>query len=232
MSIINADYRTAAGANYPKACRNTNIPDRSMASVMTDILAGSGNAEDTSKADETPSGDMSMAEYIQYIDAKIAQISRGAHRRQDFIFIFISEEGYEAMKQDSEYEAWVLESIRDAYAGANYWHASRGNYHCFKLFGATREECHSESWYSGGRDEQEQYWERKMQRKKRLKALLKKMLEKKRLEKAAYDKFLMEKWLAHQRLLDSYYEDYLETKKEQEYFDAKYRLLRKLYEEL
>ncbi len=60
--------------------------------------------------------DMTMEEYKQYIAQKIRQFPVHPSRRNEYISVTISEEGYAAMKADPEYEAWVLNDLRSACA--------------------------------------------------------------------------------------------------------------------
>ncbi len=217
MSTIKVNNAARSYKDFQNEQEIKRVSDRSMADILADKLAqsektGSGKAESETgvSGENVPvPKDMSLAEYIHYIDQKISGISGCSYYRQDFIFIFISEEGYRAMQRDPEYEEWVLRQVKEAYAGCGYWSSFRGKYHCVKIFGATKEDCRSESWYSASRDEQNREWERRMLRKKRLKALLKKRLEKKRLEKAAYDKLILERRLEHQRMLASYQKEFM-----------------------
>ncbi len=178
------------------------------------VLSGKGEA-DRSVSGQGVSGQgvsgqsisgQSMAEYMQYINDKISELSRGNRSRRGDVFIYISEEGYRAMQKDPEYEAWVLQSIRDAYAYPRSWCGHEADYHSVHLFGATKEEYRGQSWYSGCREcEQERRREQRVRKKKRLKALLKKQqerkwLEKERLAKLHLEKEVYKKILARRRL--------------------------------
>lgn len=62
--------------------------------------------------------DMTMEEYKQYIYGKILQITmnpsnmHGSISINDSISFNISEAGFETMKNDSEYEKWVLDDLQ------------------------------------------------------------------------------------------------------------------------
>ena len=154
--------------------------------------------------------DMSLEEYMHYIYGIISELSRKNYSRGNSVFIYISEEGFRAMQESPEYEAWVMENIRQAY----HYCGSRGGhdgYHSAHFFGATKEEYQGQSWHSGcSKCEQERRRERKLRQKKKLEALLKKRRERKlleqqrlaklRLEKAFYKKLLAKRRLDHERL--------------------------------
>lgn len=65
-----------------------------------------------------------MDEYKQYIHEKISQIPMHPIRMSENISIHISEAGFEAMKNDPEYEAWVLNDLRTGWAQPDRWVAS------------------------------------------------------------------------------------------------------------
>lgn len=170
--------------------------------------------------------DMSLEEYMNYIYGIISELSRKNYSRGNSVFIYISEEGFLAMQNDPEYEAWVMENIRQAYHDCG----SRGGhdgYHSAHFFGATKEEYQGQSWHSGcSKCEQERRRERRLRQKKRLEALLKKRRERKlleqqrlaklRLEKAFYKKLLAKKRLDRERLEESYREEAFVRKKLEE----------------
>ncbi len=170
--------------------------------------------------------DMSLEEYMHYIYGIISELSRKNYSRGNSVFIYISEEGFRAMQESPEYEAWVMENIRQAY----HYCGSRGGhdgYHSAHFFGATKEEYQGQSWHSGcSKCEQERRRERKLRQKKKLEALLKKRRERKlleqqrlaklRLEKAFYKKLLAKRRLDHERLEKGYREDAYARKKLEE----------------
>ncbi|MCM1192466.1 MAG: hypothetical protein NC123_13920 [Butyrivibrio sp.] len=165
--------------------------------------------------DGRPPRDMSPEEYAHYIYGWISELSRRNYSRGNSVFIYISEEGFRAMQNDPEYEAWVMENIRDAYAFAGN-RGGHDGYHSAHFFGATKEEYRGQSWSSGcSKCEQERRQELKRKRKKQLRALLKKRqeqkllekqrleklyLEKRRLEKSVYKKLLVKKTTERERL--------------------------------
>ncbi len=164
--------------------------------------AGAETADSTGKAAESTvfrteaksPGEMSLAEYVQYINGKISELSRRSYGGHRDVFIFISEEGYRAMQNDPEYEEWVMQNIRDAYGYSVSWCGHDADYHSVHLFGATKEDYRGQSWSSGCRKcEDKRRQELKLRRKKQLKAYLKKQQERKRLEKLRLEKLHIEK---------------------------------------
>lgn len=137
--------------------------------------------------------DMTMEEYKQYVYDKISQLPMNPSRMQDSISIHISEAGFEAMKNDPEYEKWVLDGLEKDFMTYNPWTSTCGGCYCVHYFGASPEEYHGESWYAGYQNgkgaslynekSSDSFWERKVEREKRLKERYEELQEKKVLAK-------------------------------------------------
>lgn len=111
-----------------------------------DFMAMVAAAGGTIPAPKVDIGSMSLTEYKSYIYNIISGLTFDPSESRDFIAVNISDEGFEAMKNDPEYEKWVLEKVAEDYFSFNMW----GNRHCtrygIKYFGATKEEYRSETW--------------------------------------------------------------------------------------
>lgn len=188
-----------------------------MADTIADKLARNEKTEkvgSTAKTGAVSTKDMTMEEYKQYIHNKISEIPRHPSRMQETISINISEAGFEAMKNDPDYEEWVLNDLRIGWAQPDRWAGICGGAYSTIYYGATREECHAEMWSAGYQNgngkslyeskSRDSFWERKVEREKRLQAQAEERQEKKRLEKAAYEKAVMEEKFARRRLLAGY----------------------------
>ena len=181
--------------------------------------AAVGAANVAGAAERSPQ-DMSLEEYAQYIYGQISELSRRNYSRGNSVFIYISEEGFRAMQNDPEYEAWVMKNIREAY----YYAGHRGGhdgYHSAHFFGATKEEYKGQSWSFGcSKCDQERRLELKRRRKKQLETLLKKRQEKKLLEKQRLEKMYLEK----RRLEKSVYKKmFVKKATERERLEEKHR---------
>lgn len=158
--------------------------------------------------------DMTMEEYKQYIYEKLSQLPMNPSHMQDSISINISEAGFEAMKNDPEYEKWVINEFRTDFATYNPWSATCGGCYVVHYIGASKEECHSESWYAGFKNgngkslfdskAKDSFWERRAEQKKRVEAQIEKQQEKKRMQKEAYEKAEMQKNDVHKRLMSQW----------------------------
>ena len=120
--------------------------------------------------------EMSLDEYKAYIEGKLQNIPRNFTRHRDDVTIVISDDGYRAMQNDSDYEAWVLDSVREELSFPDYLCGYPGTYgrHEVIEFGATKEDYRGHSLAIRKNDsrhveEEETYWDRRI---KRLKAQL------------------------------------------------------------
>lgn len=125
---------------------------------------------------KTSPQEMSLDEYKAYIEGELQNIPRNFTRHRDDVTIVISDAGYQAMQKDSDYEAWVLDSVREELSFPDYLCGYPGTYgrHEVIQFGATKEEYRGQSSAIRKHDsphvEEETYWERRL---KRLEARLK-----------------------------------------------------------
>lgn len=107
------------------------------------------NIEQIQQEKSVSTKDMTMEEYKQYIHDKIFQIPLNPSRMQDNISVQISEAGFEAMKNDPEYEKWVLNHLEKEFMAYNPWSAICGGSYCVLHFGASPQQYRGESWYAG-----------------------------------------------------------------------------------
>lgn len=220
----NAGEGAAGELHAGRTIAEPSVDEETATATATGAAAGAGTAAAIGAAAGTGTAaatgarsprDMSLEEYAHYIYGIISDLDRRNYSRGNSVFIYISEEGFRAMQNDPEYEAWVMQNIREAY----YYAGHRGGhdgYHSAHFFGATKEEYRGQSWSFGcSKCDQERRQELKRRRKKQLQALLKKRqeqkllekqrlekmyLEKRRLEKAAYKKLLVKKETEQERL--------------------------------
>lgn len=140
---------------------------KSYAEILTEAREG---LKETSPQDMTPD------EYKAYIESKLQNIPRNITRHRDQVTICISDAGYEAMQHDPEYEAWVLDGVREELAFPDYLCGYPGTYGRYDVqeFGATKEDYRGHMSAIHKNDarhvEEETYWELRL---KRLKARLK-----------------------------------------------------------
>lgn len=108
-----------------------------------EMIAAAGGAAPDKKVD---TDSMSMTEYKIYIYNMISALTFDPSESQDFIAVNISDEGFEAMKNDPEYEKWVLSKVKEDYFSFDMWGNRHSVRYGIKYFGATKEEYRSETW--------------------------------------------------------------------------------------
>lgn len=136
---------------------------------------------------------MSLEEYKQYIYQKISQIPIHPSQHMMSAAVYITDAGFEAMRNDEEYEKWVLGVLRQNFGMSDPWAEVCGESFSIHRFGATREEYRGDKWYTGFRggkgrsvyekEAEESFWENRRKRHKKYIRLQQEMaIEKKILE--------------------------------------------------
>lgn len=120
---------------------NVNVRDGSLDFMA--LVAAAGQAVSAPKIDTES---MSMTEYKMYIYNIISELAFDTSESRDFIAVNISEAGFEAMKNDPEYEKWVLSKVAEDYFSFNMWGNRQSVRYGIKYFGATKGEYRSETW--------------------------------------------------------------------------------------
>ena len=120
---------------------NVNVRDGSLDFMA--LVAAAGQAVSAPKIDTES---MSMTEYKMYIYNIISELAFDTSESRDFIAVNISEAGFEAMKNDPEYEKWVLSKVAEDYFSFNMWGNRQSVRYGIKYFGATKEGYRSETW--------------------------------------------------------------------------------------
>ena len=137
--------------------------------------------------------EMTLDEYKDYIEGKLQNIPRNITRHRDDVTVVISDAGFAAMQNDPDYEAWVLDSVREELSFPDYLCGYPGTYGRYDVmeFGASKEDFRGHMSAIHKNDshhvEEETYWE---QRLKRLKARLKaeqELFEHEQILQKAYD---------------------------------------------
>lgn len=159
----------------------------------TEGVPGTGNIPEAGNLSAAERAVMSMSEYKLYLYDKISSLPVHPFNMRDFVAVNISEEGFMAMKNDPEYEKWVLDCLRSNFQAYDPWGARNGGKYVIFYFGATKDECRVESWHPSYRDEERErlfrkeakdsFWERRRKRRKALHAMYEELADKKALSK-------------------------------------------------
>ncbi len=153
--------------------------------------------------------DMTLEEYKNYIHDKISSIPMDPSQAIGSISIHITDAGFEAMKNDPEYEKWVMDGLKTNFQTHDPWSSMCKSYSVFHI-GASKEECSASGWYEGYKggkggsiweDENKgSFWTKRAEQKKIQDRIDKKAAEKKELE---------EKWLQEAAEKRQAYTDFL-----------------------
>lgn len=141
------------------------------------VNAGDEKAEGVEETGAFSTENMTLEEYKQYIHMKISQIPMHPSQVLRSVVIHITDEGFQAMQKDPEYEKWVMDTLRYDFGFYDPWAKYCGGSFAVHHFGATKEEYHGESWYTGfqkgkgdtifDQEAEEGFWEKRAKRHKK-----------------------------------------------------------------
>ena len=188
----------------------------SMSDTIDKLTSEKENVAKSSKTGIVSKEDMTMEEYKQYISDQISKFRIDPSRSGDQYSINISDAGFEAMKNDPEYENWVLDYIkRDMAVAAPGWYTAMGgpSAYCILNFGATKEERTGNMFSAGymngkgtgifNSHADKSFWTKRSEQKKIQERTNKKAAEKKELE---------EEWIQEAAAKRRAYTDFLNGK--------------------
>ena len=139
LSMIRAAQGTVMGNSQNKGSGKSFL--QAIEDAATNQIKTGQGADAASGIERTYStADMSMEEYKQYIYDKIIRMPVNYSQIQDTVSITISEEGFKAMKEDPEYEKWVLDTIRRDLSAYYPWGTMGESTYRSHYFGATKKE--------------------------------------------------------------------------------------------
>lgn len=162
---------------------------------------------------------MTMDEYQAYIYALIDKIPYDYTRQNDTTFVSISDRGWEQMRKDPKYEAWIIgylvedRSVRNPFFA---WGNDAGSV-ISERFGASIDEHHGEGFSKAAfksnssdndDDEEEDWW---IKRHKRMKKLMKEQVERTLKKDAAQKAALQEESAQQQYVHTQRRQSFLET---------------------
>lgn len=140
---IDINYLTRLAGSIPGtgAVRQTAPQSSGFLSMAAQLRAGESGA--------TPSlnADMSMEEYRQAIRERISRMPLSATRQLESISVHISHGAFDRMKNDPDYEAWVLNDLQEAFSRSNPWVPAVGGGYSVFYIAETKEQCRAEGWY-------------------------------------------------------------------------------------
>lgn len=131
---------------------NTASASQTTSSNKTSSVTGANTAGKTdssgnvSNLNKVSTKNMTMKQYKNYIKGKINALPVSASQKLNSVSVNITEEGFEAMKNDPEYESWVLDTLGKDFAYNDPWAGYSGGRYVVHHFGATKEEYRGQSW--------------------------------------------------------------------------------------
>lgn len=144
---------------------------------------------------------MSLEEYKQYIYDQISQIPFHPSQILRSVSINITDEGFQAMQSDPEYEKWVLDTLKNDFSFHDPWSSICGGSFAVHHFGASREEYHGEGWYTGfqggkgsalfDEEAEEGFWKRRAKRHKKYLEQQQELDDKRKIMKRVYQEAAM-----------------------------------------
>lgn len=178
-----------------------------------DVQVGSGKAVRAKcGAEDIDTEAMTMEEYKSYFRALLDTIPYDSTRIHDETIISISDAGWEQMKKDPDYEAWILgyfvedRAVRNPFFG---WGGNQGSM-IIEKFGATIDEHHgvgySKSSVTGAdkedSDSLDSWWIKRHKRMKKIiqEQSLKARKRSERMREEAQEEFRRQQWESRQRL--------------------------------
>lgn len=162
--------------------------------------------------------DMTLDEYKNYIKGQISSFKWCSDKIGDSCSIDISDEGFKAMQNDPEYEKWVLNDLKTAFATPmpGWARSIGGTRYQVVHYGATKKECHSTSWWTGCQGGKgNEIWKEKSEG-----AFWTNRAERKEMQERLEEKAYARK-LEQQELLEEYIGEQIRHSKEMnQYFNA------------
>lgn len=192
-NTMNASYMSRVYNNFVNnyETKSSQKTRTAFGDKVAEKVGEAATVSETQSVGTVSTEDMTMEEYKQYIYDKISQIPMHPTRMGESISITISEAGFEAMKNDPEYEAWILNDLKVGWSQPDKWAGVCGSAYSTIYYGATKEECHAEMWSAGYQNgngkslynekSQDSFWERRAERKQRLEKEYEELQEKKAL---------------------------------------------------
>lgn len=173
-NTIYVDYMMKSYHHLEKcgAGKNSLKPTKSFMNQVAEKIAQGADIAEAGSAKAASVKDMSLEEYRKYIYDEISKLSFGDTEKNSSFSVNITDEGFEAMQNDPEYEKWVLDTLRRDFHFHNPWGSlSKGRY-VIHSFGACKEEYIGQSWSKGcytesGKSEKS-YWKQREEHQEKL----------------------------------------------------------------
>ena len=175
-----------------------------------DVTSKSQSASKTEKHSQVNNNDMTLDEYKDYISNIISNYPMHPTKAKETYTINISDVGFEAMKNDPEYEKWVLDDLKTCFANpVPAWYQAMGGPSTYTIFhyGASKEEFKGERFPVSGSGSsnilsshsENDFWSTRSGIQKKIN----KQEERKAAERKIQQKKIMEERIHHKEMMES-----------------------------
>lgn len=141
--------------------------------------------------------EMTLDEYKQWFRNEVSQMPVSSWVRSSFSSgaLVIKEEAFERMKNDPEYEKYVLNRVRSYYSASSGWSIGSNNV-SYEVIGASPEECYGYAGPAGNSGsiksgDDESWWKK---RHERLEEILEEQAKKAQMKRATRREQRMQEW--------------------------------------
>lgn len=150
--------------------------------------------------------DLTLDQYKQYIHSELSSMKLHPTQSKYSYSIFISDEAFQAMKEDPEYESFILQTVK---ATLNFRDPWQSEAYIIMQFGTTKEATKVTSLSAPNKalqqKNEESFWELRAQKKKKQQELSEKICDKKRLQYKIREQAVLEKRALRQMQLNGIY---------------------------
>ena len=227
-NTINVNYMSGMMNQFGKTISRKPSVDNTASMSEAIEKAGTEKASELDKASEVKiisKEDMSLEEYREMISEKISGFPLHPSQIGNSFAINISDTSLQKMKDDPEYEEWLLNDVKSALGRAvPGWYQAIGgpNTYCVLNYENGEKGCWCHMWskdYKGGTksasdmfddESRNSVYKRKAEQKKQIeKEAQKKAIKKKQMEKELADIAAQKKYNNHQQMMEEYYNEWL-----------------------
>ena len=226
-NTINVNYMTSTVSRYTGMLSKSGVNGGQSADMMEAINKAAAKEDEVVEKSTTTAAtkavskeDMTLEEYKQYISDTISGFPLHPSQAGESYAIRISDEGFEAMKNDPEYEKWVLDDLKECFATpVPAWYQAMGGPSRYTIFtyGATKEDFRGEGYPVGVQgnkarfdsDADNSFWSRRAEKEKQINEQVQKRAIKKKQMAEELAKRIEKERLGHQRVMEEFYREWL-----------------------
>ena len=227
-NTINVNYMSGMLNQYSKSVSkksNVNSTDSMSDAIKKASVEKTAESEEIAAVKAISKEDMSLEEYREMISEKISGFPLHPSQIGNSFAINISDASLQKMKDDPEYEEWLLNDVKGALGRAvPGWYQAIGgpSTYCVLNYENGEKGCWCHMWskdYKGGAksasgifddESRNSVYKRKVEQKKQIeKEVQKKILKKKQMEKELADIAARKKYNNHQQMMEEYYNEWL-----------------------